>query len=195
MGETQTLTANAAFVATSVIASSALFGNVSTIANTISAIDSYGLPSTLSVVGNIAVGNVDNVIIPGGTAGQVLSTDGSGILSWVTPTASPSAIPTTTLNGSQSITITSSQVGQMFVATGSDVITLPNTSSISPGWYCYIAISAPGANIQIPNGSVYESGTNASGPGTHVVYWNGLLNKSIYTLTLIDNSSWVARYF
>ena len=139
--------------------------------------------------------SIGNVSIGGGDSGYVLSTDGYGILSWVTPTASPSAIPTTTLNGSQSITITSSQVGQMFVATGSDVITLPNTSSISPGWYCYIAISAPGANIQIPNGSVYESGTNASGPGTHVVYWNGLSNKSIYTLTLIDNSSWVARYF
>lgn len=35
-------------------------------------------------VGNIQLGPVDNVHITGGTAGQVLSTDGSGGLSWIT---------------------------------------------------------------------------------------------------------------
>jgi hypothetical protein len=38
----------------------------------------------LFVGGNIVVGSVSNVYIPGGTNGQVLSTNGSGLLSWAT---------------------------------------------------------------------------------------------------------------
>jgi hypothetical protein len=42
------------------------------------------LPGNLTVNGNTALGDISNVKIDGGISGQVLSTDGSGVLTWTT---------------------------------------------------------------------------------------------------------------
>jgi hypothetical protein len=46
-------------------------------------ITSTGTLTSLTVSGNVNLGSVSNIIITGGTSGQVLSTDGNGVLSWV----------------------------------------------------------------------------------------------------------------
>jgi hypothetical protein len=47
-----------------------------------STITTVGTLTALTVSGNVTLGTVSNVHISGGTSGQVLSTDGSGNLSW-----------------------------------------------------------------------------------------------------------------
>lgn len=49
-------------------------------------ITSVGTLSSLVVSGSVTLGEVGNVHIGGGNATQVLTTDGSGNLSWSTPT-------------------------------------------------------------------------------------------------------------
>ena len=46
-------------------------------------ITSTGTLTSLTVSGNVNLGSVSNITITGGTTGQVLSTDGNGVLSWV----------------------------------------------------------------------------------------------------------------
>jgi hypothetical protein len=46
-------------------------------------ITSTGTLTSLTVSGNVNLGSVNNLTITGGTSGQVLSTDGNGVLSWV----------------------------------------------------------------------------------------------------------------
>lgn len=49
-----------------------------------STITSVGTLSTLTVSGTTNLGDVGNITITGGTNGQVLTTNGSGTLSWST---------------------------------------------------------------------------------------------------------------
>lgn len=50
-------------------------------------ITSLGVLTGLKVEGNVDLGEVANVKISGGSFGHLLSTDGNGVLSWVTPAA------------------------------------------------------------------------------------------------------------
>ena len=179
---------------TSAVFTDALIGDVVVSGNAVYALNTYGTKGTLYLNGTNNLGPVANVIITGGSSGQALTTDGSGTLSWSTPSSSPSAITTTTLNN-QTYTIANTQVGQMFVSLGSDFIYLPGPADVTPGWYCYIAISGTAqANIQTNGSTIYESGTNAFGGNTHTGYWNGLSDKSIYTLTYIQSGTWIATF-
>lgn len=45
-------------------------------------ITSVGTLSSLVVTGNVNLGSVSNLTITGGTSGQILSTDGNGVLNW-----------------------------------------------------------------------------------------------------------------
>ena len=56
-------------------------------------ITSVGTLTSLSVTGNVGLGNVDNVTITGGTANYVLQTDGAGNLSWVAQTGGGNGVP------------------------------------------------------------------------------------------------------
>jgi hypothetical protein len=60
-----------------------------------------GTLSNLDVSGNVALGNVANVHINGGTTGYLLSTDGSGNLSWVQQPSSAISVDTFVGTGSQ----------------------------------------------------------------------------------------------
>jgi len=56
-----------------------------------STITSVGTLSSLSVAGSVTLGEVGNVQLTGGTSGQVLSTDGTGNLSFTTVSVPASA--------------------------------------------------------------------------------------------------------
>lgn len=49
-------------------------------------ITSTGTLTSLTVSGNVNLGSVSNLTITGGNSGQILSTDGNGMLSWVSDT-------------------------------------------------------------------------------------------------------------
>lgn len=56
-------------------------------------ITSLGILTGLAVEGNVDLGTVANVKISGGSFGHLLSTDGNGVLSWVTPPSAASFQP------------------------------------------------------------------------------------------------------
>ena len=91
----------------------------------------------LTGASNVDLGPVGNIHITGGTNGQVLTTDGSGTLSWATTTSSygnsevASYLPTYTGN----LAGTNANIGNMYIsnltATG-EVIANKGTNSINP---------------------------------------------------------------
>ena len=126
-------------------------------------LSSTGLSSltTLTVSATSNLGAVGNVTITGGTAGQVLSTNGSGVLSWVSDaTTYGNSNVVTLLNafGSNTITTTGNITGGNIIgiiAAGSNTIT--TTGNIT------------GGNIDIPNGRANVTGTaNTVGGGATV---------------------------
>jgi plastocyanin len=69
--------------------------------------------------GTVTLGAVGNVSITGGTTGQVLSTNGSGTLSWTTVSSGGGA---TNLDGLSDVAITSIASGQILLYTGSNFV-------------------------------------------------------------------------
>jgi hypothetical protein len=67
-------------------------------------ITSVGILANLRVAGTANLGNVSNIIITGGSSGQVLTTDGSGNLSWST-TSSNIGNGTAIVNGNSSVIV------------------------------------------------------------------------------------------
>jgi hypothetical protein len=76
----------------------------------------------LSVIGNANLANIDSLNIPGGNAGDVLSTDGTGNLSFVTP-----SVGTSIVNGSSNVRIPASASNITFAVSGT-----PNVFVLSP---------------------------------------------------------------
>lgn len=223
VGNSATLTTNAVLVADSVVATSALLGDVSIISNTISALDYYGNVSTLSVIGNIAVGNVANVIIPGGTSGQVLSTDGAGNLSWTTSGGTATAVNASVSN----VVISGGSSGQVLSTDGSGTLSWVPRNALTLGTVSgltYVTSSDNGkifmlsfyGEIYMPTSpvdvgfsfQVYTANTGStfyiysgntvfeSGTGgtSHSAgAWNVGM-ESIVTLTYVGSSKWVANY-
>ena len=89
--------------------------------------------------GNINLGAVSNVTVTGGSSGQFLETNGSGVLSWGTPTTQLANLTDTTLSS---------------VANG-DVLTYNSTAS---QWENY-----PAGNVQTVAGTTYTLQTTDSG--------------------------------
>lgn len=81
--------------------------------------DASGLVIGLDV-DQLAVANVANLTIPGGTAGQVLSTDGNGVLSWVPATGGITQIAT---QGTQTFIATSAQTSFTLARTTNGTVT------------------------------------------------------------------------
>jgi hypothetical protein len=126
-------------------------------------LSSTGLASltTLTVSATSNLGAVGNVIITGGTAGQVLSTNGSGVLSWVsdaTTYGNSNVVSLMGAFGSNTITTTGNITGGNIIgiiAAGSNTIT--TTGNIT------------GGNINIPNGNANVTGNaNTVGGGATV---------------------------
>jgi hypothetical protein len=116
--------------------------------------------TTLTVSATSNLGAVGNVTITGGTAGQVLSTNGSGVLSWVsdaTTYGNSNVVSLMGAFGSNTITTTGNITGGNIIgiiAAGSNTIT--TTGNIT------------GGNINIPNGyaNVTGNATTVGGGAT-----------------------------
>jgi hypothetical protein len=86
------------------------------------------ITGTANITGNVALaganvtlGNVSNVRITGGANGYLLTTDGSGTLSWSTPNTTLVTVDTFTGNGVQTaytLSVTPSSVNYVFLAIG-----------------------------------------------------------------------------
>jgi hypothetical protein len=115
----------------------------------------------LNVSTTANLGAVGNIIITGGTAGQVLSTNGSGVLSWAsdaTTYGNSNVVTLMSAFGSNTISTTGNITGGNIIgiiAAGSNTIT--TTGNIT------------GGNINIPNGNANVTGTaNTVGGGATV---------------------------
>ena len=157
--------------------------------NNVMTVNSYGTLETgnIQVVGNSLLGAVANVHITGGSNGQVLSTDGTGNLSWKT-TASGNATPggsntqvqfndNSNFAGSANFTFdkTSNILSLTGLATsaitgggGNLLIGNTNTSNITFGGptVANMVFAAPNLTITTVNGNI--SGTNLALAGTNI---------------------------
>jgi len=134
-------------------------------------ITSTGTLSSLSVSGTSNLGAVGNVTITGGTNGYVLSTNGSGTLSWVAQSAGGGA---SISNGTSNINIATS---------GGNVTTGVNGNAN------ILVVTGTGANV---NGTLSVTGQSNLGAVGNVVITGGTANYVLKT----DGSgtlSWVAQ--
>ena len=135
---------------------------------------------------SVTLGTVSNVHITGGTSGQVLSTTGTGTLSWVDSDSGPQgpqgpqgpAGPSTTINAAT--TTTNAAFYPVFVsATGSnqtaradtDFSYNPSTNTLTATNFSGTATQAKYADLaeQFASDASYEPGTLVSIGGTHEI--------------------------
>lgn len=141
-------------------------------------ITSVGTLTTLSISGTLSftgssanLGQVGNIIILGGSAGQVLSTNGSGGLSWVSAAAADTAI-TVTANAQPNIT----SVGTLTSVNSSGNVVGSNVKTSTGAFYGNGAglTNIPGGNVTgtVPSASYATSaGSVASIPsGTRMLF-------------------------
>jgi hypothetical protein len=134
-------------------------------------ITSTGTLTSLSVSGTSNLGAVGNVTITGGTNGYVLSTNGSGTLSWVAQSAGGGA---SISNGTSNINIATS---------GGNVTTGVNGNAN------ILVVTGTGANV---NGTLSVTGQSNLGAVGNVIITGGTANYVLKT----DGSgtlSWVAQ--
>ena len=134
-------------------------------------ITSTGTLTSLSVSGTSNLGAVGNVAITGGTNGYVLSTNGSGTLSWVAQSAGGGA---SISNGTSNVNIATS---------GGNVTTGVNGNAN------ILVVTGTGANV---NGTLSVTGQSNLGAVGNVVITGGTANYVLKT----DGSgtlSWVAQ--
>jgi len=106
-----------------------------------------------------------------GSSGQVLSTNGSGTLSWVAAGGSSATVTTKT----SSYTLQSSDNGSTIVMNNSDfaVITIP--AGLSSGFKCKLIKSGLGRVM------IYSPSTIKSATGTIMSYYSGVVNIDGYS--------------
>ena len=132
--------------------------NAQTVSNAAQpAITSVGNLTGLTVTGVTSLGPVGNVTITGGTAGYVLSTNGSGVLSWAAPGAgatgatgvtgatgatgptAPMILSTSTTvnlsNAANSINTTGKTLGLMIYNTTNNMVYVASGSLAGDAWY------------------------------------------------------------
>jgi len=87
----------------------------SSVVNILGTLTGLTISGPLSNTGTTNLGLISNVTIAGGTAGQVLTTDGNGVLSWATVSGSGGTTinGSTTLSGLTDVNITSPSDGQV----------------------------------------------------------------------------------
>ena len=89
----------------------------------------------LVVVGTSNLSSVSNVVILGGANGQVLTTNGTGTLSWTTPPGSAGGSPTVWVAATTNYTMNSSDDAVVSTATGNITVTLPNASTVKSYYF------------------------------------------------------------
>ena len=83
------------------------------------------IAGTLKVTGQSNLGAVGNVVITGGTGGYVLSTDGSGTLSWVAQAGGSSSIS----NGNSNVSIPTANGNINFTAVSNTTMVITDTGA------------------------------------------------------------------
>jgi len=118
---------------------------------------------------NVTLGNVSNVHIFGGNTGYLLSTDGTGTLTWVDPSASQSAAPMPiVVDEGNTLTISANYQG-LFGTT----LTINGTLVIDGSLIDVSGQGAPGGNSQI---SFNDEGTPSGNNGFTFNKTTGNLN-------------------
>jgi len=133
-------------------------------------ITSIGTLTSLSVSGTSNLGAVGNVTITGGTNGYVLSTNGSGTLSWVAQSSGGGA---SISNGTSNVNIATS---------GGNVTTSVNGNAN------ILVVTGTGANV---NGTLKVTGQSNLGAVANVVITGGTANYAL-TTDGAGNLSWAA---
>ena len=114
----------------------------------------------LSVIGNTILGSNAKVKITGGTSGQVLSTDGTGNLSWISAGGGSNGGGGTSISNSSSV-VSTFAYGQVTISTGAMQAVYSNTGvSMATG-----DVTLGNGNIILSNGALSVTG-NATVTGT-----------------------------
>jgi hypothetical protein len=141
------------------IAGSGSGGNL-TNANVISA-NTGNFSAGLNVSGVSNLGPVGNVIITGGSSGQVLSTNGSGNLSWVSVSTSSISNGNSNVNipaANGNITLSASGNANVLVVTGTG-INVAGTSNITGNLTANTFIAGNGSGGNLTNANVISANT------------------------------------
>jgi len=125
----------------------------------------------LNVTGTANLGAVGNITITGGTSGQVLKTDGSGVLSWQNDTATPAGANTqlqfndggTSFGGSANLTFnkTSNTLTTFNANIGNSVNITANlaANNLSLTGVAVVTGNVTGGNLSsLPSGNVWVGG-------------------------------------
>ena len=120
-------------------------------------ITSIGTLTSLTVSGNAKLGNVSNVYVYGGVSGQVLTTNGNGILSWQ---SAPAAATATYVTANYQPNITST--GTLTELTVNGISTLGNVGNvkITGGSNGYVLSTDGSGNLSWTSGSSGIGGSN-----------------------------------
>jgi hypothetical protein len=160
-------------------------GNISN-ANVISA-NTVNIATTLNVAGVSNLGAVGNVIITGGSNGQVLTTNGSGNLSWTTVSGGSSNISNGTSNVSISTSGGNVTVG---VAGNANILTITGTGANITGTLQVTGNTRFGSGsgaLQVGNNTRLNTSSNPNTYYTqasdyHVMYQNNFIGFFIGNL-------------
>ena len=150
------------------------FANAANFAGTVTNADqpnitSVGTLTSLSVNGNVSLGNVGNLHVAGGSNSYVLSTDGTGNLSWVAqPSSSTITVDNFTGNGSQTVftlSTTPSSINQTTV-NYNGVTLLRAAYSLSGANITFGSAPADGALVEITTINLVAGTTCSSNGGS-----------------------------
>jgi plastocyanin len=137
------------------------------------------ISGTLNVTGQSNLGAVGNVVITGGTNGYVLSTDGSGALSWVAQSGGGGG-GSNISNGNSNVNIPSVNGNINFSAVGNaNVMTITGTGANISGY----------ANI---TGNIALSGANVSLGNVSNLHITGGSNTFVLSTDGSGNLTWAA---
>ena len=160
-------------ISTAAVANANYSNFAGTVVNsTQSNITSVGTLTSLSVSGDVSLGNVSNVHILGGSNAYVLSTDGTGNLSWVAqPSSSTITVDNFTGNGTQTVftlSTTPSSINQTTV-NYNGVTLLRAAYSLSGANVTFGSAPAAGALVEVTTVNLLTGTTGGGGGGTTVV--------------------------
>jgi len=148
-------------------------------------IRSLGTLVNLTVSGNVILGNVSNVHVYGGNSGQVLTTNGSGNLTWEN---APASVTATYVTANYQPNITST--GTLTVLTVNGISTLGNVGNvkITGGSNGYVLSTDGSGNLSWASGSSGIGGSNTqiqyNNNGNFAADANFTYNTSTNTVTV-----------
>ena len=155
--------------------------NFTAVSNTVMVVTGTGanISGTLNVTGQSNLGAVGNVVITGGTNGYVLSTDGSGALSWVAQSGGGGG-GSSISNGNSNVNIPTANGNINLTAVGNTNMIITGTGINVAGYANFIGnLELSGANVNLGNVSnLHIDG----GTGGYVLQTDGL-----------GNLAWVAQ--